>query len=267
LASTGSPISSAKGNDVYIVNAKTGDLIWSASSGGNSLQHSVPGDIRVLDLDRNGSIDRLYFGDTGGNIWRADLNVDDVDTDASLHDVSNDARVSKFASLGEEGDLIESNTLAGRDFLPAHKGWYKKLVNGQGEKVLAAPITFNNKVIFTTFAKTATTATTGIGACTTLTNNQTRAYVLDLMTASATVDLDRDGAVDAADDSIIISHGDILDSPQLVFNKLSDCTNEGCDQHVDIRVGKNLVPIVDKNTKNGNANLGDFLPKVFWVNE
>ena len=333
LASTGSPISSAKGNDVYIVNAKTGDLIWSASSGGNSLQHSVPGDIRVLDLDRNGSIDRLYFGDTGGNIWRADLNVDDVDTDASLHDVKNDARVSKFASLGGggsnarkffyepdvslfrhngtntivvsigsgyrshplndtindrfyvlydenvfgipttapaalvEGDLIESNTLAGRDFLPAHKGWYKKLVNGQGEKVLAAPITFNNKVIFTTFAKTATTATTGIGACTTLTNNQTRAYVLDLMTASATVDLDRDGAVDAADDSIIISHGDILDSPQLVFNKLSDCTNEGCDQHVDIRVGKNLVPIVDKNTKNGNANLGDFLPKVFWVNE
>jgi hypothetical protein len=333
LASTGAPISGAKGNDVYIVNAKTGDLIWSASSTGNSLQHSVPGDIRVLDLDRNGSIDRLYFGDTGGNIWRADLNVDDVDTDASLHDVKNDARVSKFASLGGggsnarkffyepdvslfrhngtntivvstgsgyrshplndtindrfyvlydenvfgipttapaalvEGDLIESNTLAGRDFLPAHKGWYKKLVNGQGEKVLASPIMFNNKVIFTTFAKTATTVTTGIGACTTLTNNQTRAYVLDLMTASATVDLDDDGSVDSSDDSIIISHGDILDSPQLVFNELSDCTSEGCDQHVDIRVGKNLVPIVDKNTKNGNANLGDFLPKVFWVSE
>jgi Tfp pilus tip-associated adhesin PilY1 len=334
LASTGAPIPGAKGNDVFIVNAKTGDLIWSASMAGNSLQHSVPGDIRVLDLDRNGSIDRLYFGDTGGNIWRADLNVDDVDADASLHDVTNDARVSKFASLGVggganarkffyepdvslfkhngtntivvsvgsgyrshplnetindrfyvlydenvfgipttapaalvEGDLIESNTLAGRDFLPAHKGWYKKLVNGQGEKVLASPITFNNKVIFTTFANTATTTTTGVGACTTLTNNQTRAYVLDLMTASATVDLDDDGSVDSSDDSIIISHGDILDSPQLVFNELSDCTSEGCDQHVDIRVGKNLVPIVDKNTKNGNANLGDFLPRVFWVSE
>lgn len=332
LANSGSPIAGVKGNGVYIVNAKTGQLIWSYAGG--NLKHSVPGDIRVLDLDRNGSIDRLYFGDTGGNIWRADLNVDDIDGDASLHDVSADARVSKFASLGvgggvnarkffyepdvslfkhngantitisigsgyrshplnesiddrfyvlydenaftlpatvppalTESDLAEPGTLAGQSFLPNYKGWYKKLVNGKGEKVLASSITFQNKVVFTTFTNTDVTVATGVGACSTLANNQTRTYVLDLLTAAATADLDGDGDVDPSDESVIISHGDILDSPQLVFNAPSDCTSEGCDQHVDIRVGKNLVPIVDKTTINGNTNLGEFLPKVFWLNE
>jgi len=331
LASSGSALSNPKGNGVYIVNAKTGALIWSHTGG--SLQHSVPGNIRVLDVDRNGSIDRLYFGDTGGNIWRADLNIDDVDTDASLHDVTNDAQVSKFASLGgsaanarkffyepdvslfkhkgsnaivisvgsgyrshplnesiddrlyvlydenvfgipatapaplTESDLAESSALAGKDFLPIYKGWYKKLINGNGEKVLASPLTFKNKVIFTTFANTDAAVTTGAEACNALTGNLTRAYVLDLMTASATADLDGDGSVDSSDESLIITRGDILDSPQLVFNKPSNCTDEGCDQHVDIRIGKSLVPLVDKGTKDGNTNLGDFLPKVFWVNE
>jgi len=131
---------------------------------------------------------------------------------------------------------------------------------------LASPITFQNKVAFTTFTNTDELASTGVG-CAAQSTTQTRAYVLDLMTASTTVDLDGDGIVDASDESVLVSHGDILDSPQLVFNAPSNCTTKGCDQHVDIRVGKNLVPLVDKNTKNGNNNLGDFLPKVFWVNE
>ena len=153
------------------------------------------------------------------------------------------------------------------DIEPDYKGWFKKLVNGRGEKVLASPITFKNKIMFTTFSNTDVTVSTGVASCNALTNNQTRAYVLDLMTASATADLDGDGIVDKSDESIPITHGDILDSPQLVFNAPSNCTDNGCDQHVDIRVGKSLVPLIDKNTKDGNNNLGDFLPRVFWVNE
>lgn len=59
------------------MNAESGALIWSYSSG--VLQHSVLGDIRALDLDRNGSIALLNFGDFSGNTWRADLNVDAAD--------------------------------------------------------------------------------------------------------------------------------------------------------------------------------------------
>ena len=325
-------LANTKGNGVYIVNAKTKALIWSYEGG--SLQHSVPGNIRVLDMDRNGSIDRLYFGDTGGNVWRVDLNADDVDDDASLFDVKNDAKVRLFASLGGSGsdyrkffyepdvsffrnegkyvmlvsigsghrslplgtniedrfyvlydenvlnipetapaplteaDLASSATLAGGSFLPGSKGWYKPLITGHGEKVLASPIIFMNKVMFTTFATIDTAMNTGSDdSCSALASNQTRTYVLDLMSASATVDLDGDGVVSTADESISISHGDILDTPQLVFNAPSNCTKDGCNQHVDIRVGKRLVPIVDKDTVNGNVDLGDFLPKVYWVND
>ena len=331
VANSGSPISSVKGNGVYIVNAKTGDLIWSHT--GSGLEHSVPGNIRVLDTDRNGSIDRLYFGDTGGNIWRADLNVDDVDTDASLHDVTNDARVSKFASLGGSGtearkffyepdvsifkyagesviaiavgsgyrsrplnetiedrffvlrdenvysipetappvitetDLINATSISDKRQGASFKGWYKNLLNGNGEKVLASPITFKNMIAFTTFANTDMTATTGSGACNALTSNQSRAYVVDLITALPVVDLNDDGIVNSSDESVVVSHGDILDSPQLVFNKPSNCSKEGCDHYVDIRVGKKLVPLVGRDTANNKTNLGDYLPKVFWIGQ
>ena len=60
-----------------------------------------------------------------------------------------------------ETNLAESSVLLGNDFLPTYKGWYKKLVSGKGEKVLASPITFQNKVIFTTFANTDVMATQG----------------------------------------------------------------------------------------------------------
>lgn len=98
------------GRDVYIVDAFTGDLLWSlrngdqqsgggAVAGSTQLQHSIPGDIRVLDIDRNGVLDRLYFADTGGNVWRVDMNMDIHDSTPSLFNYSR-ARLTHFASLG-----------------------------------------------------------------------------------------------------------------------------------------------------------------------
>ena len=315
----------AKGNGIYIVNAKTGAHIWS-HVGGN-LQDSVPSNIRVLDVDRNGSIDRLYFGDLGGNIWRVDLNIDDIDDDVSLHDVKNDARIFKFASLGAnsgsdvrkffaepevalfkhkgrlvsivtigsgyrshpnntnindrffvlydenamnvpktiptalvDSDLASSTALAGNDFLPTYKGWYIDLSNGVGEKSLSTPLIFMNRVIFTTFGLTsAPVSVGGEDSCTTQTNNFNRAYVLDLMTGSAKADLDGDGTITDNDISIDTGHGEIPDTPKPVFNEPSNCTSEGCDHNVDIRVGKLERPLVS------GINVGGYLPKVFWV--
>jgi len=327
LALSNNMPSNIKGNGVYIVNAKTGDLIWSYSGG--DLKHSVPSSIRVLDIDRNGSIDRLYFGDTGGNIWRADLNIDDTDDDASLHDVTQDARIHKFAQLGGNGanarkffyepdiavfnhsgksrliisigsgyrshpsnsaikdrfyvlndenffeapsqtpsplteyHLVDSGSLNGEAFLPSRKGWFMRLSNGTGEKALASPLIFNNKVMFTTFTKVSPVPSTN--ACLSAVDNQTRAYVLDLLTASATADIDGDGNINSNDESVAISSNEILGTPQLVFNKPSNCTKEGCDHFVDVRVGDLSTALIDKNTKNGGTNLGEQLPKVYWI--
>lgn len=96
-------IDDSMGRGVYIVNAKTGKLIWSDTT---SFSHSIPTEIRILDMDKNGSIDRLYFADTGGNIWRADLDIDIRDgydgVAPTLYNISK-AKVSKFAELGGSG--------------------------------------------------------------------------------------------------------------------------------------------------------------------
>ena len=90
------------GNDIFIINAKTGDRLWSLKSSGvdgaNALEHSIPGGVRLLDLNRNGAIDRMYFADTGGNIWRLDLNEELNETDTN-----NRSKLIKLASFGGTG--------------------------------------------------------------------------------------------------------------------------------------------------------------------
>lgn len=70
------------GNDVFIVDASNGDHIWSLQGGSidsaplsnaGQLTHSVPGGARLLDMNQDGAIDRLYFADTSGLVWRLEL--------------------------------------------------------------------------------------------------------------------------------------------------------------------------------------------------
>lgn len=69
------------GNALYVVNAKTGALIWHAgdlSSGANfthaMMTSGIPARPRVIDLNGDGITDRLYVGDMGGRVWRFDVN-------------------------------------------------------------------------------------------------------------------------------------------------------------------------------------------------
>ncbi|QHG09833.1 pilus assembly protein PilY [Moraxella osloensis] len=72
------------GNAVYMVDAKTGDLIWSATKTSNAvsgatnttvstLSNSIVGGITVLDRNNDGYMDQLYFADLGGQVFRADF--------------------------------------------------------------------------------------------------------------------------------------------------------------------------------------------------
>ena len=66
-----------KGTGIYMVDAASGVLKWSlAPSGGTTTfagTDSIPSSIATLDSDGDGLIDRLYTGDTGGNVWRIDM--------------------------------------------------------------------------------------------------------------------------------------------------------------------------------------------------
>lgn len=71
------------GNAVYMVNARTGALVWWASSSATAttgsstivpaLKYSVPGAVRVVDKNGDGLADHLYFGDVGGQVFRVDM--------------------------------------------------------------------------------------------------------------------------------------------------------------------------------------------------
>lgn len=97
-----------EGNALFVVDAQTGDLIWkarhgsrghSASGGADVWQHpamddSIPSDVTALDTDGDGHLDRLYVGDTGGRVWRADIGAADAA----------DWRAEPIASLGRHAD-------------------------------------------------------------------------------------------------------------------------------------------------------------------
>lgn len=69
------------GKGIYMVDAESGVLLWSltteATSENNTyfegITDSIPSRVAVLDSDSDGLIDRLYVGDTGGNVWRVDM--------------------------------------------------------------------------------------------------------------------------------------------------------------------------------------------------
>ena len=56
--------------------------------------YSIPSDLTIIDSDGNGMVDRAYFGDLGGQVWRADF--DNVADPSGI-------TLTKFADL-DNGD-------------------------------------------------------------------------------------------------------------------------------------------------------------------
>ncbi len=91
------------GRAVYIVDAATGAKLWSAGPAATpkvhdielSMANAIPGDISAIDLNNDTYVDRLYFGDVGGHVWRIDIQGDITDPAktsgyllADLHDTT-----------------------------------------------------------------------------------------------------------------------------------------------------------------------------------
>lgn len=96
----------AMGVGIYIVDSATGNLVFSATPATGSatnlqasgMQDSMPGSVAILDSDGDSKVDRIYMGDTGGNIWRMDL--------PSIN--KSEWSVFKFARLGADRQVTPS---------------------------------------------------------------------------------------------------------------------------------------------------------------
>ena len=104
-------IPDSMGRGIFVLDADTGALLWSASassttntttctSGTNAcnvnvpgMTHAIPADVTLVDRDYDGYIDRLYTADTGGNVWRVDMQPTGTGT-------FNTWRVTQIAALG-----------------------------------------------------------------------------------------------------------------------------------------------------------------------
>lgn len=70
------------GNQVYIVDAFTGQKIWSVSGTSadgatmtaSDMKYSITASPKVVDMDGDGFADNIYVGDLGGQVFRIDIN-------------------------------------------------------------------------------------------------------------------------------------------------------------------------------------------------
>ncbi len=102
------PTADTMGRGIFVLDAFSGSLVWSACSAGCTLTvpgmaYSIPADLTLLDRNRDGYIDRVYATDVGGNVWRLDLEPAAGNTPANW-------QVNQLAALGCNGGACPAGT-------------------------------------------------------------------------------------------------------------------------------------------------------------
>lgn len=95
------------GGDLFIVNAKTGELLWKASDGNHEgiMNYSMPASPAVADYNRDGLADQIYIGDMGGQVWRFDIDNEAANTD----DLARGGIIADLAQNGVDGNGMASD--------------------------------------------------------------------------------------------------------------------------------------------------------------
>lgn len=94
----------ALGNQLFIVHAETGELIWSSDEA--EMDDPIPSQPKTADVNGDGLVDHIYVGDLGGKVFRVDL--DNRSSASSLV-----KRVKVFADVsGDNRRFYEPPTVA-----------------------------------------------------------------------------------------------------------------------------------------------------------
>jgi type IV pilus assembly protein PilY1 len=96
------------GNAVYMVDATTGDLLWSASNSGankniSSMINSMPASPSLIDHNGDGFVDYFFTADSGGRVFRFDIDQEN-------------SGAASFADGGLIASIAGSDTSSNRRF-------------------------------------------------------------------------------------------------------------------------------------------------------
>jgi len=142
----GPSTSRTRGRGVIVIDAETGADIWQVTSGTVSspsgsvlaetaMSYSVPSDLAVVDRDGNGYSDRVYFGDTGGQLWRLDIGS------ATLSEWKA-TRLFKFSSSATQRFLNAPDVVESPD------GSYDMVIIGSGDREKPVDTSVQNYMLF-----------------------------------------------------------------------------------------------------------------------
>jgi type IV pilus assembly protein PilY1 len=139
------------GNAIYIVDAVSGALIWSAIDGvgantntafyKSDLDHSIPAKVAPLDSNNNGVTDRLYVGDTSGIVWRIDL----PEGSATFHR-RDEWEMTKFADVDDAAVEEDRRFFHAAELVRTSdsKGDYDGVLLGSGDRATPLETTDDN---------------------------------------------------------------------------------------------------------------------------
>ena len=153
-------VADTEGNAIYIVDASSGALIWKAAFGSSPAtntvnQHadmlfSIPSSVTTLDTDSNEVVDRLYVGDTGGNIWRIDLPEHSSTGTVNANHRRDNWTVTKFADVSDSLDPQDLRFFHAPDVVQTSDsvGQYDGVLIESGDRASPLETTDNNYLFF-----------------------------------------------------------------------------------------------------------------------
>lgn len=142
-------VTRSMGRAIYVVDAITGELIWSAGRPGSGASLEVPGmdfaipsDVLVVRNESGGKTNRAYVGDTGGNVWRIDfsgLNASDVAE-------PNKWKVTKLAAVGDlSAAASRRKFLFPPDVVAAQGQGHDQILIGSGDREHPFDVSVTNR--------------------------------------------------------------------------------------------------------------------------
>lgn len=94
------------GNAIYMVDAESGELLWTASRDGantniTEMKNSIPASISAIDITGDGHVNYFFAADTGGRIFRLDINPNNTGAD----NFATGGVIAQVGDSSQEGNL------------------------------------------------------------------------------------------------------------------------------------------------------------------